>query len=199
MTSRIGESFAITRLQRVQRHVLAVPSNSTVANALDCQKLLLVGRPDSLKSIPLANRKDAATLGAIMKEGKTGQTHTVKDGGDLMKADVIVLPAAPPRSPTGQLQRLAKALRGKFGQSTGLVIALEKAADVLPAACAVARAAPEFSRKTSTGSERPVVTAAFYHPDLDEAAVARAVSVAESVRFAARLVDTHPEEMGPVS
>lgn len=160
---------------------------------------MLVGRPDSLSSVPLGSRSDAATIGAILKAGKTGQTHTGVEGGALMRSDVVVLTPAPPRSPTGQAHRLAKALRGNLAQSTGLVIALEEAADVLPAACAVARAAPEFSRKTSTGPDRPVVTAAFYHPDLDESAVARATSVAESVRFAARLVDTPPEEMGPVA
>lgn len=158
----------------------------------------------------------ASLLDAAVGSADTGGSATTfvarsgGAGGGALKVTACVLPSACSRHNSAAQPHAVSALVGAVvGGGPASVVAAVPPDHRLATAAALARALPLFTLKSAkpakdgaatTSPERPVVSLALL-ADADEPAatpaeLARLAVVADAVRFAARLVDTPPEEMG---
>lgn len=167
--------------------------------------LLILGTPENLKAdvvtacIPESARPAWAAMIADAKPGDMGITRNLYTDGDVRQIGAGILPTRASRHncPTRPDAISAIVRRATpSGENIAILVAVGTADEAIAAACAVGRALPAYTRKTSKASRRRRIIQVGVIPtdggtvDLDEV-----TAVAEGVRFAARLVDAPTSEL----
>jgi leucyl aminopeptidase len=195
---------------------LEFTSDGGAAESESSKTVVVVGKKEVLegasfeKHIPI----DKATLEVMLKELKAGETSTTwtTDGGSTFKVTLAALPDKATRNNAPfqphAITRLVAAAAGSKG-SLEVVAAVGDLADVAPVALAIGKGFPMFSLKSdkppADGEDPPSKEAksvatkfvlAGTGDVVSDPEVLKAADVAaKAARFAARLVDTPPEEM----
>jgi probable aminopeptidase NPEPL1 len=133
---------------------------------------------------------------------------TTSSGGKARKLVCVALPSVCSRhNCEAQPHAVSTLLLGVLGSSSATVLLVIPAEHALATACAVARAVPVFSLKTSSSdkasetaaTEKVLITAHVVTetgaPSVTAGVLSTIQAAADGVRFASRLVDTPPEEM----
>jgi probable aminopeptidase NPEPL1 len=127
-------------------------------------------------------------------------TTWVARGGAAMKISALAISDRASRhNAPSRPDAVAAALKGRFTKGHGqLLVALERSADAAALTCAVARAFPTYMKKRKTEPDLLVEVRFLVEPalpTLNDEAIARLATLAESVRDAGRLTDMPPSEL----
>lgn len=163
--------------------------------------LVVVGRKQALESnalralLPEEHRPVLSAMLAELKPGDDGQSAASWTGGaELSRLVVCLLPEHCSRHNTPTRSYSITALLKKqmpASEKVGVLCALDDPNHALAAACSVARALPQFNRKSraENAKDRDVLIG-FLSGDQQVAASERLIATADAVRLAGRLVDS---------
>ena len=189
----------------------AAPVDDSTLVVLGAKQRLL----DAITLLPEAARPVWSALvdAAASTSADNGGTSTTwlpptSSGGKARKLVCVALPSVCSRhNCEAQPHAVSTLLGGMLGSTSATVLLVIPAEHALATACAVARAVPVFSLKSSSSdkasetaaSEKAVITAAVVTetgaPSVTAGVLSTIQAAADGVRFASRLVDTPPEEM----
>lgn len=167
--------------------------------------LLILGQPahlnaaETLACVPEAAQPAWKVMTADARPGDMGQSRSLYADGAVRQINVGILPTRASRHncPTRPDAISAIVRRATpSGERVAVLVAVATADEAIAAACAVGRALPAYTRKTSSANKkRRVVQVGIIALDGGTVDVDEVTAVAEGVRFAARLVDAPTSEL----